>query len=92
MFLLEASRGPILLYAKKMNDPKRAYQASLNSEFPIDHEHRDVVREVFRAVEVEELLNLSAFRERQKVEAKPCLDRASKALSTPRQPRSRATR
>ena len=65
VFLLEGFDGPVLVYAMEMGDPEGARRAYLNSDLPIDQEHRRVMGEVLSGrAEAEELLNLGGPPER----------------------------
>ncbi|WP_228281928.1 DUF6176 family protein [Rubrobacter marinus] len=64
-FLLEGSDGPVLVYVMEVDDPEKARRAYADSKLPIDAEHRRVMGEVLvGGAEAEELLNISARRER----------------------------
>jgi hypothetical protein len=45
-YLLRTSDGPILIYAMEAEDHERAASAFQSSTFPIDHEHRRIMKEV----------------------------------------------
>jgi uncharacterized ferredoxin-like protein len=45
-YLLEGNRGPVLVYIVEAEDLERAARAVEESPFPIDLEHRAVLREV----------------------------------------------
>lgn len=58
--LLATGEGPILFYAKEVEDPEASRRGFSESELPIDREHQAVMQEVTKTLETELLLDASA--------------------------------